>query len=93
MTRPKLEEIIGYYTTGMLAREFGISRKRIKSRIDRGLFPPPTLINKHGIRLFDIEWVERTTAILDCENGLITPMELQERFERIGEKYSVHQEV
>jgi len=64
MPTPKLELASKYLTAPQARKRLGLSRFQLDLRIDRGIFPKPTLIDS-GVRYFDEQWVRNAQAILD----------------------------
>ena len=83
MTRPTTLEILQYYTMRDVVMELNLERRQIRARFQKGSLPSPTLINAHGVRLFDQIWMKAAKAIVSCERGQITPFELKAQLETL----------
>jgi len=67
MPTPKLELALKYLTATQARKRLGLSRFQFDVRIERGVFPRPTLVDETGIqsvRYFDEGWVKIAQAIL-----------------------------
>jgi len=56
MPQPRLEETAEFLTLPQVAKALGMGEPAVLLRIERGLLPPPTQVNEHGVRLFSREW-------------------------------------
>lgn len=68
MPTPKLELALKYLTATQARKKLGLSRFQFDIRIERGVFPRPTLVDETGIqsvRYFDESWVQVAKAILE----------------------------
>jgi predicted DNA-binding transcriptional regulator AlpA len=83
MARPSTIESTIYLTMTGVMKQLGMSRPQIKKRLETGVFPPPTQVNSHGVRLFDAVWLRQTQLIVSCERKKITPFELKAELERL----------
>lgn len=88
MVRPTTREMVNYWTTGDLCLELDLSRRQISDRLETGVFPPPTEVNEHGVRLFDEEWLRMAKIILKCERGMINPSQKNQQLEKIKEEFN-----
>jgi len=71
MPTPKLELAAKYLTSNQARKRLGLSLFQFNLRIERGVFPRPTLVDEAGIqsvRYFDDNWVRVAQTIL--ENAL-----------------------
>jgi len=72
MPTPKIELALKYLTATQARKILGLSRFQFDIRIERGVFPRPTLVDETGIqhvRYFDEDWVRIAQAILDNAAG------------------------
>ena len=72
MPTPKLELALKYLTATQARKRLGLSRFQFDVRIERGVFPKPTLVDETGIqyvRYFDENWVKIAQAILENAAG------------------------
>ena len=63
MAGPTIYELYQYMTVSQAAERLGINPSKLRRRLRDGIFPPPTFINKHGVKFFDEEWLRATKAI------------------------------
>jgi len=61
---PKLELAFKYLTAPQARARLGLSRFQFDVRIERAIFPKPTLTD-NGVRYFDEQWIRTSKAILD----------------------------
>lgn len=80
-----------YLTMTGVKRQLDMSRPQIKKRLEAGVFPPPTQVNDHGVRLFDAIWLKQAKLIVSCEYGKITPFELRAELEKLELRQSSEQ--
>lgn len=64
MPTPKLELSAKYMTAPQVRQKLGLSRYQLDIRIERGILPPPTLVDAAGVRYFDERWLRIGRAIL-----------------------------
>lgn len=63
MARPRLEDSLNYLTARQVCEQLSISLDLLSRWINRGLFPPPTLIRDNGLRLFSHDWLKDARKI------------------------------
>jgi len=51
-------------TTTEVSRELDMKTGRVVSWVERGVLPPPSAIDKNGVRYFDEEWLRKARQIL-----------------------------
>lgn len=64
MPTPTLELSMKYLTAPQVQKRLELSRYQLDVRIERGIFPRPTLTSPSGVRYFDEGWVRVAKAIL-----------------------------
>ena len=62
MPRPKVTTDM---TTTSVAGRLGMSTGKLVSWIGRGVLPPPTNIDKNGVRYFDRKWLSKARMIVE----------------------------
>ncbi len=68
MPNPKLELGLKYLTAPQVRKRLGLSRFQFDIRIERGILPQPTYLDKTSsppMRYFDENWVRIAQAILE----------------------------
>ncbi|MBA7562929.1 hypothetical protein ES708_04582 [subsurface metagenome] len=66
MPRPK---VTSQLTTAQVAKQFGMSPSKLVSWVERGALPPPSSIDRNGVRYFDQEWLRKAKQILRNKQG------------------------
>ena len=61
MPRPK---VTSQMTTAQTARHLEMSPSKLVSWIERGALPPPSSIDRNGVRYFDQEWLRKAKVVL-----------------------------
>jgi len=56
-------------TTTEVARELGMKTGRVVSWVKHGALPPPSSIDKNGVRYFDQEWLRKARQIVRNKQG------------------------
>ena len=62
MGKPKIAERYKYFTSTEVSKKLGISRDQLRVRLRGGVFPAPTMVNEHGVRFFDENWLRIAQA-------------------------------
>ncbi len=71
MANCKIELSAKYYTAPQVQKMLGLSRFQLTLRIDKGIFPSPTVIDSDtGVRYFDEHWVRIARAVLNNAVGV-----------------------
>ena len=73
MTNLKVELASKYMTSRQVRERLNLSRWQFDIRVERGVLPKPTFIDKDsGVRYFDEAWLITAKAIMDSlrERGL-----------------------
>ena len=68
MPRPR---VTSQMTTSEVAKQLGMSVGRVVSWVERGALPPPSFIDKNGVRYFDQEWLKKAQEIVKSKKGNI----------------------
>ncbi len=66
MPRPR---VTNQLTTSEVARQLGMSIGRVISWIERRALPPPSSIDRNGVRYFDQEWLRKARKIVESKRG------------------------
>ena len=61
MARPRVDSRM---TTTIVARELSMGRGQLISWVEHGALPPPSVIDKNGVRYFDQDWLEKAREIV-----------------------------
>ena len=61
MPRPK---VTNQMTTTQVARQLGMGINQLVSLVERGALPPPSSIDRNGVRYFDQEWLRKAKGIV-----------------------------
>jgi len=72
MPNLKLELAFKYLTAPQVRKRLGLSRFQFDIRIERGILPEPTYVDKTSsphVRYFDENWVRIAKAILENVGG------------------------
>ena len=64
MPRPR---VTNQMTTVQVAKELGMKRARVVSRVKRGALPPPSFTDDNGVRYFDLEWLRKANEIVESK--------------------------
>ena len=64
MPRPR---VTNQMTTVQVAKELGMKRARVVSRVERGALPPPSFTDDNGVRYFDLEWLRKANEIVESK--------------------------
>jgi len=67
MPGPRVEDNVRYFTTTQVANQLGVSWYALRTRLLRGVLPPPTIVRDNGLRLFDEKWLEEARKIIELE--------------------------
>ncbi|MDP2323161.1 MAG: MerR family transcriptional regulator [Gammaproteobacteria bacterium] len=62
MARPRVDSRM---TTTAVARELGMGTGQLRSWVARGALPPPSVVDKNGVRYFDQDWLEKAREIVN----------------------------
>jgi len=65
MPGPRISERYKYMTVPQAAKRLGIHPAKLRRRLRDGVFPPPTYVNKHGLKFFNEAWLRKTQTILE----------------------------
>ena len=69
MPKPTLRDKLTFLSVTDVAREMGLSIAQVDLRIAQGIFPPPTVLRRSGLRLFTRGWLDDVKAQLQPEQG------------------------
>lgn len=64
MAGPTINERYKYMTLPQAADRLGMHHAKLRRRLRDGIFPPPTFINRYGLKFFDEEWLSEAKGIL-----------------------------
>ena len=65
MAGPRIDELYKYMTLPRAAKRLGMHQAKLRRRLKAGIVPPPTFVNKYGLRFFNEDWIRQAQAILD----------------------------
>jgi len=65
MAGPRIDELYRYKTLPQTAEHLGLHPAKLRRRLQAGVFPAPTYINKYGLKFFDEEWIRQAKVILE----------------------------
>jgi len=65
MAGPRIDELYRYKTLPQAAERLGLHPAKFRRRLKAGVFPPPTHVNKYGLRFFDEDWIRQARVILE----------------------------
>ena len=57
-------------TTSQVGKQFDMNQQQVIYWVEHGAFPPPTFIDKNGVRYFDQEWLRKAKVVLKVK-GII----------------------
>lgn len=57
MPRPRIGDYYQYMTTTDVCNELGITEYQLNTRLEQNVFPPPTMVDRYGVRYFDAAWL------------------------------------
>ena len=66
MSRPK---VTNQMTTTQVAKQLGMGISQLVSWVERGALPPPSSIDRNGVRYFDQKWLRKAKQILRNKQG------------------------
>ena len=66
MPRPR---VTSQMTTTQVAKQFDMNVGQLVSWVGHGVLPPPSSIDKNGVRYFDQEWLRKARQILRNKQG------------------------
>ncbi|MBA7609592.1 hypothetical protein ES703_16783 [subsurface metagenome] len=69
MPRPK---VTNQMTTTQVTRQLGMGISQLVSWIEHGALPPPSSIDKNGVRYFDQDWLRKARQIVKSKLGGLT---------------------
>ena len=61
MSRPK---VTNQMTTTQVAKQLGMGISQLVSWVERGALPPPSFIDRNGVRYFDQKWLRKAKQIV-----------------------------
>ena len=62
MARPRVDSRM---TTTIVARELGMGTGQLISWVAHGVLPPPSFVDKNGVRYFDQDWLKKSREIVN----------------------------
>jgi len=65
MPGPRIDELYKYSTIPKAAERLGLHPAKLRRRLKAGVLPPPTYVNRYGLRFFNEDWIRQAQAILD----------------------------
>jgi len=66
MARPR---VTNQMTITQVARQLGMKGGQVISWVERGALPPPSSIDKSGVRYFDQDWLRKARKIVESKRG------------------------
>ena len=66
MARPRVDSRM---TTTIVGRELGIGIGQLISWVEHGALPPPSFVDKNGVRYFDQDWLANAKEIVRQKRG------------------------
>ncbi len=71
MPKPKLKNMLKYFTTSQVCRKIGLSTMQLEHRLKLEILPVPTFIDPDSnVKYFDDEWITEAQAILNKLNKI-----------------------
>ena len=70
MPRPTLSDRVRFFTMTDVARELELTIAQVERRLEQEILPPPTVVRRSGLRLFNRAWLDAARAQLQRKESI-----------------------